>query len=381
MSRNQNVTTAAAVRMTMMHPFWTELFYSMNIVEVHPDDPLAKRFKTQGTDGRTIWVNVEFFKSIPLEQQVSELVHEICHKAFLHTTRRGMRNPSLWNTACDYVVNAMMAQNNFVMDATWLLDMQYLGWSAEKVYSHLEKQQREGQGSPGTSDSRMDIEEFKGSPEEKEVAETQIKMLVDKALATAKHFGNVPVGMEQATLDIYEAPREPWYNALHRYMQSLTVANYNWAKLNKRTLRTHGLFAPLNTSEALGVVALFIDTSGSCFQRAQQANFAGHLNAILAECKPLRVHVYYFDTAVYTGPVVEAGEIDIALTPRGAGGTNFIPIFQALEDDDVLPEVCIILTDLEGSFPSQGPDYPVVWASIYEGENYVAPFGETIYVE
>jgi hypothetical protein len=38
----------------------------------------------------------------------------------------------------------------------------------------------------------------------------------------------------------------------------------------------------------------------------------------------------------------------------------------------------IILTDLCGSFPSHGPDYPVVWASTEE--DLTAPFGETIHV-
>jgi predicted metal-dependent peptidase len=365
--------------MTMMYPFWTELFYSMSIVEVHKGDPKAATIKTQATDGRTIWVNVEFFKSIPLEQQVSELVHEICHKAFLHCTRRGMREKTLWNTACDYVINAMMHKNGFQMDATWLLDMQYDGWSAEKVYAELEKNKRNGKGGKEVADDRKDVQDYEGSPEEAEVLETQTKMLVDKALASAKAMGTTPVGMEQATIDTYEAPREPWYNALHRYMQSLSVAGYNWEKLNKRTLRTHGLFAPMNTCEALGEIALFIDTSGSCFERAQQSNFAGHLNAILAECKPLRVHVFYFDTAVYEGPVVEAGELDIDLRPRGAGGTDFRPIFTALDNRYINPEVCIILTDLIGSFPPQEPDYPVIWASVYHDET--APFGQTIYVE
>jgi hypothetical protein len=43
-----------------------------------------------------------------------------------------------------------------------------------------------------------------------------------------------------------------------------------------------------------------------------------------------------------------------------------------------VPAVCIILTDLCGSFPAQAPEYPVIWASIEEGIE--APFGEALYV-
>jgi predicted metal-dependent peptidase len=191
-------------------------------------------------------------------------------------------------------------------------------------------------------------------------------------------MGKLPAGIEAGTVQVFKASREAWYNHLHRYMQSLRSSEYNWSRLNRRTLRSHGCFSPLHQSEALGEVALFIDTSGSCYDRAMQANFTGHLNAILAEARPSKVHVYYFDAAVYPGETIEAGELDVVTHPKGGGGTDFCPIFNALENDNVVPEVCIILTDLMGRFPATGPEYPVVWASIEEGR---APFGETIYVE
>ena len=49
-----------------------------------------------------------------------------------------------------------------------------------------------------------------------------------------------------------------------------------------------------------------------------------------------------------------------------------------LEEDGISPEVCIILTDLLGRFPTSEPGYPVVWADVLGLEE--APFGETIRV-
>jgi predicted metal-dependent peptidase len=385
---SENVAAPAAVRLTIRHPFWTEIYYSMTVIESDGSDGV----ETQATDGRNLWINTEFFKSIPLDQQVSEIVHELCHKIFLHTTRRGQRDPKLWNIACDYVINAMMKNNGFVLGNDWLLDMKYDGWLAEAVYADLAKkqdeqqqQQQPGQGKgrgqsqgPQLPKGRQDIREAQGTPEEQAKQEDEVKALVDRALANAKAMGNVPVGMESGTAQAFKSPSEPWYNHLHRYMQSLAVNEYNWARINRRALLTHGVFAPLHYSEALGDIALGIDTSGSCYMAAEQARFAEHLNAILAEAKPRRVHVYYFDTKVYPGEVIEAGEFDVQTKPKGGGGTSFVPLFEQLQEDGIEPELCIILTDLLGRFPKDEPTYPVVWANTLPYG--VAPFGETIYL-
>jgi predicted metal-dependent peptidase len=93
----------------------------------------------------------------PLDQQVAELVHELFHKILLHNTRRGNRDPYVWNVACDYVINAGMKKNGFPItgDKAWLYNAQYDGWLAEAVYADLMKKAKEqpkpgqGQGQPG----------------------------------------------------------------------------------------------------------------------------------------------------------------------------------------------------------------------------------------
>lgn len=390
-----NIASAAAVRLTLRYPFWAELYYSMTVREAVPGDGI----ETQATDSRNLWINHAFFSSIPLEQQVAELVHELCHKMFLHCTRRGNRDPKLWNIACDYAINAMMARWGFHIPNDWLLNLRYDGWLAEAIYADLLKKKKQppqsGQGGgqpypkhgqvpddqqPELAPGRDDIRELQGTPEELAKAEDEVKALVDRAIANAKAMGKLPAGIEGPMAKAFETAREPWYNHLHRYMQSLAVAEYNWARVNRRALITHGMMAPLHYAEALGEVALFIDTSGSCYAAAQQAGFAKHLNAILAEAKPRLVRMFYFDAKVYIGDEIMAGEIDVVTRPRGGGGTDFVPIFKALDDEGIVPEVCIILTDLDGRFPTRAPEYPVVWASTLPAEFGAAPFGETIHL-
>src|ERR1700731_360529 len=372
-----NIASAAAVRLPIHYPFWTEIFYSMTVQEVGADTGV----ETAATDGRTLFINPEFWKKLTLDHQVGVTAHELCHKIFLHNTRCGNRDHELWNVAADYAVNGLLRSNGFSLPDPHLYLPKYDGMLAEAIYADLVKEQKEnprghqgaaqdGQGNPIPGvpkewEKLKDLKRGPSSPEEIEKHETEVKALVERAIANAKAMGKLPVGIEDGVVDVYKASKEPWYNMLHRYMQSLSTSTYNWARLNRRTLRSHGFFSPLHLSEALGEIAIFIDTSGSCFDRASQANFAGHLNAILAEAKPRRIHLYYFDAKVYPGEVIEAGELDISTRPRGGGGTRFEPIFQAIEDDGLAPEVVIILTDLEGSFPATVPEYPVVWANIY----------------
>ncbi len=395
-----NCLAPAAVRMTMRYPFWTEIFYSMEVVE----DPTVE---TAATDGRKFWVNPTWWKTLSLEHAVGVMAHELCHKIFLHCTRQGTRDSTLWNVACDYAINSLLKANGFSLPSPHLHDAKYDGWLAEAIYADLLQQQKaqqqkaqqqkaqqqkgpqsgqqaqDGQGRPipgvpAAWDQLKDVRQQHGSPEQTEKHETEVKALVDRAIANAKARGTLPSGIEAGAVEVYRPSKEPWYNRLHRYMQSLAVSEYNWARLNRRTLRTHGYFSPLHLSEALGEIAVFIDTSGSCAEAADQANFFGHLNAIMAEARPHRVHLYSFDARVYPAGVIEAGELDAPPRLKGGGGTRFEPIFEQIDADGLNPALVLVLTDMYGSFPNQAPGYPVVWCAT---SNADAPFGETVHVD
>lgn len=366
-----DIAAACAVRLTLRYPFWNEVYYSMEVVE-------DETVRTAATDGRKLWIAPKFWKGLTLDQQVGLVAHELSHKILLHCTRRGSRDPQLWNTACDLAINPMLKNNGFTLPDDGLFEAKYDGWLAEAIYADLLKEQKAGRAVKMVPARLTDIRTPSGTPEQIAKVEAEVQALVERAINNAKAYGKLPLGIEQGVVQAFKPVREAWYNALHRFMQSLSSSEYNWARLNRRTLRSHGVFTPLHQSEALGDIAVFIDASGSVYHGAAQSNFAGHLNAILSEAKPRRVHVYYFDTKCYPGEVMEAGELEFVSRPRGGGGTAFAPIFEQLEEDGITPEVCIVLTDLEGSFPDEAPEYPVVWASI---EDHAAPFGDVLVIE
>ena len=224
---------------------------------------------------------------------------------------------------------------------------------------------------------------MEGSKETIDKAEKEVMEAVEKAIMTARAHGNAPAGMEGFD-DLMKPSKEPWYNHLHRYMQSLSLSEYNWARINRRHLVQHSLFTPDHYSESLEHVVFAIDCSGSVFDAASQANFAGHVNAILAEAKPKHTHVMYFDSRVTRHDELEYGALEFSTRPKGGGGTDFRPVFQMIEDEGIVPEIVVFLTDCYGNFPDDEPPYPVLWASIIDPKHlgyYLPPFGETIHVD
>ena len=63
----------------------------------------------------------------------------------------------------------------------------------------------------------------------------------------------------------------------------------------------------------------------------------------------------------------------------GGGGTDFRPVFEAIEKSGIIPDVLVYFTDGYGTFPDKEPSYPVIWASITPG--YAYPFGEVVDVK
>ena len=82
------------------------------------------------------------------------LAHEVMHPAMQHHTRRGDRDPGLWNEAADYAINPILTDAGFVLPGAPLLDRAYCGMTAEQIYEALRKSQDDaGSRSPGDSDT------------------------------------------------------------------------------------------------------------------------------------------------------------------------------------------------------------------------------------
>jgi predicted metal-dependent peptidase len=137
-----------------------------------------------------------------------------------------------------------------------------------------------------------------------------------------------------------------------------------------------GLYLPSIHKEGTGRIVIGVDTSGSIGVE-ELKQFAGEISAISDQAQPEAIHVVYCDAAVQS--IQEFGPSEtITLKPNGGGGTNFRPVFEWVDANDVRPVCLIYLTDLACSkYPATAPDYPVLWVT---DSRRIAPFGETLQI-
>lgn len=154
------------------------LSYMGATVEVLEDSD-HRHTETVSTDGRRIFYNAEFIKSIGRRQRIFDALHEWLHIFFNHVARRGDRNGKLWNEACDYVVILEGIRILTSGNDTWTAPLDGYqppewakGLTAEQIYDRLmagatkSPKPSGGNGLPNGSDFLPPAEE---RPDEEEI--------------------------------------------------------------------------------------------------------------------------------------------------------------------------------------------------------------------
>jgi len=394
----------ARTALLLDHPFFGTLLFRLG---ARPRNSIA----TMATDGVSLFYNPGFVETLNAAELAGVLAHEVMHPALQHHTRRGKRDPKRWNMACDYAINPMLVDAGLVLPKEVLLDRRFAGMSAERIYTLIEEEENQDSSNgnpqnqnepsggappdeepqnsedPGADDDPtapstpggvgqvLDAPEPEGG-EGKTVAEQarEWQIAVEQAESVAKLAGKMPAGAVR-TLESAQAARVDWRELLRRAWSETIPADYSWMPPNRRHVWA-GLYLPGITSEGVGEIAIAVDCSGSVGAR-QLGLFEAEIRSILAGQRPRLVHVLYFDAEVHKVDTYQAGQ-PISLSPVGGGGTDFRPCFGWLKEHGVVPQALVFLTDLCGTFPSEAPPYPVIWAST---ENRQAPFGQVVPME
>lgn len=336
---------------------------------------------TAWTDGKRIGYNPEYVAQLRPSQLAGLLAHEVMHVASGHPWRRDGREAKRWNVACDYAINEALAASGFELPDGGLRDPQYAGKPSEWIYDRLPATAPDGSGSgaagaggsagDGPSAPAGEVRDAPGPEDPGAPTEAEWKQAVQQAANVAKARGSLPGALERFAKEAAE-PRVDWRSVLHRFAQSVARDDYTWRAPSARYL-ARGLYLPALRSEAMGRIAVAVDTSGSV-DEVQLSQFAAEINAIAAELQPQGIDVLYCDRRINRRASFDAGE-PVELQPCGGGGTDFRPVFEALQDDGAAPACLVYLTDLDGPFPTDPPGYPVLWAAT---SRRVAPFGETV---
>jgi len=97
---------------------------------------------TMWTNGVQLGYNPNFVNEITQKHLIMAVIHEDWHPALGHHTRRGDRDPGLWNQAGDYVINLILVEMGYLLLDGMLYDQRFRGMSTEDVYAILEAEKK-----------------------------------------------------------------------------------------------------------------------------------------------------------------------------------------------------------------------------------------------
>jgi predicted metal-dependent peptidase len=328
---------------------------------------------TAWTDGVAMGFSPAFVDPLTSAELLGLVAHEVAHVALLHPWRRGNRDNAVWNKACDYAVNAILLGARFKLPKGGLFNPDFSGRSAEWIYARLQKDNAEQSDEPGAGTPVPG--EVRDAPTNADApTEADTRQRIQQAALAANGRGELP-GAVKDLIKQARASIVDWRSILRRFVSETSKADYTWTRPNMRYM-SHGVYLPALHSESMGEVVVVFDTSGSTADPVTRAQFVAELNAVITEMEPARVHVYCADADVYPVAVYDKGETIDGVQTQGGGGTDFRPLFDAVDKLDTPPACVIYLTDLDGPAPDVEPEYPVLWACTRPGQT--APFGELV---
>ncbi|MEM9218211.1 MAG: VWA-like domain-containing protein [Cyanobacteria bacterium P01_F01_bin.150] len=374
--------TASVLRLQIRSPFFATLALFSRI---HVTETTA----TAATNGRDIFISPQFAQSLDNRALDGLLLHEVLHAALLHVVRCQERDRLLWNIAADIVVNGMVAQQQgMVVPQGGICNRELEQLSVEEIYEILQDQQA---GDPSSySLTLVDLQLTLGSGGQSEyecgndrVSLTALEVYwrdaMQQAIAIAESNqaqSIIPQGF-QREIGQLTRPQVDWRTYLWRFMVKTPT---DFIGFDRRFIG-QGLYLDVLDGESVKVYVA-IDTSGSV-NRTQLQLFLSELGGILNAYPHLECELYYADAAVY-GPYELTA--DMALPkPVGGGGTSFVPFFEKVGErryeqyGSYQNRVCIYLTDGYGTFPTQMPDWSVLWVVTPGGLDLGQfPFGEAV---
>jgi predicted metal-dependent peptidase len=388
--------SAARAALVLDHPFFGALALRMAM-----EEETKGRTRTMATDGRRIFYDKAFVKGCSDPELIGLLAHEVMHPAMQHHTRRGDRDAALWNDAADYAINPILTEAGFTLPGEVLNDPQYRGMTAEQIYDALNSQHgggdedKENQNDDRTADGGQENADNDGNgngdgegAEDTDTGvankpgavfdapdpaqqEAEWQVAVKQATQAAQMMGQLPGGMAQAVEQAMR-PRIDWKALLRRFVQQFASADYSWRMPNRRYI-AGGVYLPELRSESMPVIVVAVDTSAST--SSVLPIFKAELQSIVDECQPEATIVIMADAAVQRVDRFERGDA-LEFNVEGLGGTDFRPVFEHVDREQVNPACLIYLTDGDGCYPDEPSDYPTLWA--ITTPNRQAPWGETV---
>ncbi len=225
---------------------------------------------------------------------------------------------------------------------------------------------------PGPEDvGQFEPYKVQGKADDLKESESMDRALVQASVAAQ---GNLPAALKRI-LERIQTPPMDWRQATQDFVSELDQGDFSWRRPKQR----YGALLPTTYDEALGSIMFAIDTSGSVTR--QQLNlFASQLLQAMEQISPKKLYVCWFDTRTHIQEFgVECPPTLDELKPRGGGGTDYMPVIKAAEDNAV--DGLIILTDGECT-RYRRTSIPILWVLTGRVPRYFKPpHGQVVKLE
>lgn len=281
------------------------------------------------------------------------LAHEFLHAALRHDARCEDRHPTLWNVACDFVINLWLQEMGAGERPDWVLyDESFRGLTAEAVYDAICQDPRYY-----TKIALNDL--LYGDPEWWDKLDgADLDAFYRNALQQGLEFhqqrgrGTLPAGL---TEDIYALSHPPihWDVELAKWFDEQfepLEKRRTYARLNRRQCATPDIPRPAWHMEEQAVerrtCGVLLDTSGS-MERSLLAAALGAIASYSESRDVKHVRVVFCDAAAYDQGIMSPEEIADRVRVRGRGGTVLQPGIDLLDADENFPKDAplLIITD------------------------------------
>jgi predicted metal-dependent peptidase len=376
----------ARVGLLLRHSFFGNMATRLKMIDC-TDDPYIN---TAATDGRHFYYDTYFVDQLNPRQTEFLFAHEVLHNVFDHLSRRGDRDPDIWNIAADYAINQILIDDRIgerITQVKIFQDNKYRGKSTEEIYEEIfekyDLQQLQALGElldqhldpnkdgEGSGDSKGKRPRY--TKEELKKIRDEVKEAMISA-AQSVGAGNLPAGIRRMISELTE-PKINWRELLKQQIQSTVKNDYTWMRPSRKGWHTGAILPGMNFDHTIDI-AVAIDMSGSISNK-QGRDFLSEIKGIMDQFKDFTIKLWCFDTKVYNPATITSDNIHDFETYElaGGGGTDFTANWEYMKEENFVPKKFIMFTD---GYPwdSWGdPDYCDTVFIIHGPENIVPPFG------
>ncbi len=419
-AREKRRTAAIRMQLTVNHPFWGYLLIETELI------PAVELPSLAATDcERRIWYNPTLTQYLTLDELGFVMAHEVGHIVLQNLERRRGRKASVWNAACDYAVNRIVAAITDPADGlplytppvkflptvgriAPLLNPDFDELTTEAIYEELRE-------NPMWDDSEhlveVDLSFGEAGPVrlDRRPESYDIHVPADQAGGDARSGGNGsgaqdspvsgPVARAFQYAERCDSPgyipgdlrrlmgsqmagvrEETWQAAFRRIVESsLGRDEYTLARPHRRWL-DQGFIVPGLRRDPMPSVVISLDTSGTMSPR-HIAEVCAEIRPVLARCGDavLLVHDAVIQEVVRGNQAILAW-LEAGWT-RGGGGTDHCPVFDWIARAAIDPDLYVGLTDCASLYPEVPPAYPVVWVTPRASNYGIAPWGTRLWAD